>query len=108
MDDPELQKIMSDAYQSIGESDAIAPFLDPVKSRNAYLQMKNAWNCVFFEHDALFNSLGTQHTTMYTKYLAASGLYCLAGSLAEYSDDQFELAWRLGNYMMYSLSGFRY
>lgn len=96
-DDDKAKLIMKNAYQSIGETDAVTAFIDPIECRSEYLQLKQSWNEVFLRQDAM--PLVQPNTSTYAQQMSDSGLYTLANILMQKSNQvNYECAWRLGDW----------
>lgn len=77
--------------------DAVSSFLDPIASRQTYLQLTNAYDQISLQMDVnLVNNPDTINE--FANHLARSGLYALANALSQKSTKQFECAWRLGDW----------
>lgn len=48
----EIRSIMKIAYQSIGETDAVSAFIDPIKQKIEYLELNRCWDQIFIGMDA--------------------------------------------------------
>lgn len=96
--DPEkaiqIRSIMKDAYQAIGEIDAVPAFLDPIRQRMEYLKLNRCWDQIFIGLDAQ----PTEHSE-YANNLSQAGLYNLANKLTQGSNStNYECAWRLADW----------
>lgn len=90
----EIKSIMKNAYQSIGETDAVSAFLDPIKQKMEYLEMNQRWNRLLIGVDAHSDQLSTC-----VKYLGQAGLYNLANKLTQNTKSMdYECAWRLADW----------
>lgn len=93
-----LNEIIGDSYSSLGDMDAVIPFVDPLKSRLKYLQLGNKTNRVCLELDSLCFDQKSQIESL-KKNLIQSGHTFLAYSLNDKSNDaEWECAWRLGDW----------
>lgn len=93
-----LNEIIGDTYSSLGDMDAVIPFVDPLKSRLKYLQLGNKTNRVCLELDSLCFDQKSQIESL-KKNLIQSGHTFLAYSLNDKSNDaEWECAWRLGDW----------
>lgn len=90
----EIQSIMKKSYQSIGETDAVLAFLDPITHRMEYLELNGHWNEILIGLDAQSDGF-----TQNSRYLMDAGLYSLPNKLAQGNDaPNFECAWRLADW----------
>lgn len=89
----EIRTIMKSAYQSIGETDAVSAFLDPIKQKMEYLELNRCWNEILIDMDVKANAL-----PQYSSYLNEAGLYGLANKLSQGVAPNFECAWRLADW----------
>lgn len=89
----EIKSIMKNAYQSIGEIDAVSAFLDPIKQRIEYLELNRCWSEILISLDARANAL-----PQYSKYLNEAGLYGLSNKLSQGVAPDYECAWRLADW----------
>lgn len=86
-----IQSIMKDSYQSIGETDAVCAFIDPITQKMEYLELNRCWNEILIGIDAQSNGF-----TQNDRYLMEAGLYSLPNKLAQGNDvPNYECAWRL-------------
>lgn len=93
-----LNDIFRDTYSSLGDMDAVIPFVDPLKSRLKYLQLGNKKNRVCLELDSLCFDQRNQIDSL-KKSLIQSGYTFLAYSFNDKADDpEWECAWRLGDW----------
>lgn len=84
--------------------DAVSSFLDPISSRQTYLQLTSAYDQISLQMDV--NLVNEPHSiTEFANHLAQSGLYALANALSHKSNKQFECAWRLGDWNVLNRSG---
>lgn len=91
----ETRGVLRNAYESIGEMDAVAAFLDPIKSRIDYLRLNNLHMESFLHYDTQ-----PEATQAYVQHMAQAGLYNIAH---RYTQDtklppNYESAWRLGDW----------
>lgn len=92
-----IRKLFEKAYISIGDMDAVSSFLDPISSRQTYLQLTNAYDQISLQLDVnLVNNPDSM--TELQNHLANSGLFALANALPQKSAKQYECAWRLGDW----------
>ncbi|XP_055323121.1 serine/threonine-protein kinase ATM isoform X2 [Sitodiplosis mosellana] len=90
----EIQSIMKNSYQSIGETDAVSAFLDPITQKMEYLELNGCWNEILIGIDAQTNDF-----TQNSRYLMGAGLYSLSNKLAQGNDTpNYECAWRLADW----------
>lgn len=90
----EIRSIMKCAYQSIGETDAVSAFLDPIKQRIEYLELNRCWDQIFIGMDAQSNEF-----PQYVRFLGQAGLYNLANQLTQGGNaTNYECAWRLADW----------
>lgn len=77
--------------------DAVSSFLDPLSSRQTYLQLANAYDQISLRLDV---NLANNSDCMaeFENHLATSGLFALANALPQKSSKQYECAWRLGDW----------
>lgn len=98
-----LNEIFRDTYSSLGDMDAVIPFVDPLKSRLKYLQLGNKTNRVCLELDSLCFDQKNQIESL-KRTLIDSGHTFLAYSLNDKNavstcdDIEWECAWRLGDW----------
>lgn len=93
-DTNEIRSIMKNAYQSIGEVDAVTAFLDPIAHKMEYLEMNRCWDQILIACDAQSND-----PSQCAQYLAKAGLYNLANKLTNgNSSVNYECAWRLADW----------
>lgn len=97
-DDNRAKMIMKDSCQSIGEIDAVSAFIDPIKNRSEYLQLKQSWNEMYLRQDAI-STTQPANTSAYAQTMCDSGLYSFAHILMQKTNDiNYECAWRLGDW----------
>lgn len=97
-DDNKAKMVMKDSYQWIGEIDAVSAFIDPIKCRSEYLQLKKSWNELYLRLDAM-SMMQPQNTSAYAQHMSDSGLYNFANVLMQKSNRvDYECAWRLGDW----------
>lgn len=90
----EIKSIMKGAYQSIGETDAVSAFLNPIQQEAEYLEMKHCWNELLIRVDAQSSDLPA-----YANILGQAGLYNFANKLTQNSNfANYESAWRLADW----------
>lgn len=91
----EIRSIMKCAYQSIGETDAVSAFLDPINDKMEYLELNRCWDQILIGCDAQSNDL-----SQYADYLGKAGLYNLANKLPSGGSNaaNYECAWRLADW----------
>lgn len=90
----EIQSIMKQSYQSIGETDAVSAFLDPITQKMEYLELNGCWNEILIGIDVQSNGFMQN-----SKYLMEAGLYSLPNKLAQSNDaPNYECAWRLADW----------
>lgn len=93
---------MRDAYTSIGQTDAVLAFLDPIANRSQYLHFNRSWTRIFLEHDVQpHDQAATLATSL--ENLRAAGMYGLAYSMptkaaATVAAPQYECAWRMSDW----------
>lgn len=89
---------MKDSYQIIGDTDAVSAFIDPIKCRSEYLQLKRSWNELYLRQDALLMAQ-PQNALAYAQHMSESGLYSFANVLMQKANEiNYECAWRLGDW----------
>lgn len=92
----EIKSILKNAYQTIGETDAVTAFLDPIKQNVEYLELNRCWNDILIRIDANSNGF-----TQYARYLSEAGLYSLANKVTQGNNaPNYECAWRLADWCM--------
>lgn len=84
--------------------DAVSSFLDPISSRQTYLQLTNAYDQIFAQLDVNLTSK-PDTITEFADHLATSGLYGLANAVSQKSNRRFECAWRLGDWSVLNQPG---
>lgn len=90
----EIKSIMKNAYQSIGETDAVSAFLDPIQQNMEYLELNQRWDRLLIGIDAQPDQLSTC-----VQYLGQAGLYNLANALAQSEKlTDYKCAWRLADW----------
>lgn len=90
----EIKCIMKSSYQSIGETDAVSAYLDPIQQKMEYLEMNQCWNELLIEADVQLNDFSQRN-----KYLGQAGLYNLANKLTQSENAaDYECAWRLADW----------
>lgn len=91
----EIRSIMKCAYQSIGETDAVSAFLDPINHKMEYLELNRCWDQILIGCDAQSND-----SSQYADYLGKAGLYNLANKLSSGGSNSanYECAWRLADW----------
>lgn len=90
----QIRSIMKQAYQAIGEMDAVPAFLDPIKQKMEYLEMNRCWDQILIGIDAQSNDF-----SQYAYSLTQAGLYNLANKLTHGSNSvNYECAWRLADW----------
>lgn len=82
----------------IGDLDAVNVFLDPIRSRQQYLQLRNSWERVSLEFDAVSTISRSINTTSLQNSLIESGYYYLAASQPSINDNYYECLWRLADW----------
>lgn len=94
-DTMEIRAIMKNAYQSIGEVDAVCAFLDPINHKMEYLELNRCWDQILIGCDAQSNDL-----SQFADYLGKTGLYNLANRLTNVGSHStnYECAWRLADW----------
>lgn len=93
-DTVEVRSIMKSAYQSIGETDAVSAFLDPINHKMEYLELNRCWDQILIGCDAQSNDF-----TQCAQYLGKAGLYNLANKLTNGNNSaNYECAWRLADW----------
>lgn len=93
-DKVELDDIMYEAHLSIGITDAVEAFIDPVKNRFKYLQHQKSKNRLLHHYDAQCtpeNPIGNS----YADCLYNANLFAVSKTLMEYNEKKFECAWRM-------------
>lgn len=90
----EIKFIIKNAYQSIGESDAVSAYLDPIQQKTEYLEMNQSWNELLIGMDVHSNDFAQRN-----KYLGQAGLYNLANQLSQTDNAaNYACAWRLADW----------
>lgn len=88
---PDIQTIMKNAYESIGENDAVSAFIDPIECKLEYLLFNKRWSEIYLCMDA-----NPGDFSRYSNLLAKSGLYNLANKCT--NETNYDCAWRLGDW----------
>lgn len=90
----QIRSIMKDAYQAIGETDAVPAFLDPIEQKMEYLVLNRCWDQILIGLDAQSDNF-----SQYATYLSQAGLYNLANRLTQGNNStNYECAWRLADW----------
>lgn len=79
---------------AIGNLDAAITFVDPIASRQTFLQLQNNWSRIVIEQDAL-SYHKPENLAISKQQLTAAGLYGIANSLSQNDSIAYECAWRL-------------
>lgn len=97
-----INSIMMNAYKSIGETDAVSAFLNPINDPIQYLISKQDWSRTLNILDVSPMSMGF---SLYNQYLGQAGLYGLANKLSQATDStNYECAWRLSDWSILNAS----
>uniref|UniRef100_A0A1B0BG36 Serine/threonine-protein kinase ATM n=1 Tax=Glossina palpalis gambiensis TaxID=67801 RepID=A0A1B0BG36_9MUSC len=82
-----FQEIAKKSYESIGCTDAISGFINPLQSRIDYLNLTNNWADILIE--------ATDHNDMFTSILKHNGVLDLADAISSDRKVDYEICWRL-------------
>uniref|UniRef100_A0A1A9WKS3 Serine/threonine-protein kinase ATM n=1 Tax=Glossina brevipalpis TaxID=37001 RepID=A0A1A9WKS3_9MUSC len=88
----QFQEVAKKAYESIGCTDAISGFINPLQSRLDYLDLTNNWDDILIE--ATYHKDSNSHE-MFSSVLKRNGVLEFADAISSNRKVDYEICWRL-------------